>query len=99
MGKDIPTQTYVTESGGMTGEILVDILVYLDFLSVYNCSNNMAPALTVDGHITCFTLAFVNYVNNRRHTWKALLRISYTASFWQVGDSSKQNGLFKTLWY
>jgi hypothetical protein len=40
---------------------------------------------------------FVDYITNPDHPWQVNLGIPYATSYWQVGDSSEQNGYFKML--
>ncbi len=44
---------------------------------------------------------FVEYINNKNHTWKVCLGVPYATTLWQgqVGDASEQNGMAKLEWY
>ncbi len=42
---------------------------------------------------------FIDYINNVSNWWKVCLGVPYATSFWQVGDSAENNGIFKTKWY
>jgi hypothetical protein len=99
-GKDIPCLTYITESGGINGDILVDILRTLDELDVFpRVPGGPVPFLIIDGHESRLAPTFLKYINDQGHVWKVCLGIPYATSFWQVGDSKEQNGTFKVIWY
>ena len=63
-GKQVPCLFRFSEKGGITSEILIDILKALDTLGVFdaNRANGIKPLLLVDGHITHFDLAFLHYI-------------------------------------
>ena len=42
---------------------------------------------------------FVEYINDKNHTWKVCLGVPYATTLWQVGDASEQNGMVKLEWY
>jgi hypothetical protein len=99
-GKTIPCATYITESGGISGEILVNILRTLDDLDVFpRVPGGPVPMLIIDGHESRLDPEFLTYINDPDHIWKVCLGVPYATNFWQVGDSAEQNGTFKTLWY
>jgi hypothetical protein len=41
------------------------------------------------------TLEFLEYINTCEAKWKVNIGLPYGTSYWQVGDSTKQNGCFK----
>jgi hypothetical protein len=49
-GKKIPCGTYISESGGITAEILVETLKILDDLGVFDRASRKIPCLIIDGH-------------------------------------------------
>ena len=50
-GKQIMCTTYITEGGGINGEIFVDILQTLDRLDVFpRVPGGPIPVLIIDGH-------------------------------------------------
>jgi hypothetical protein len=99
-GKTIPCATYITESGGISGEILVSILRTLDDLDVFpRVPGGPVPVLIIDGHDSRLDPMFLTYINGEGHVWKVCLGVPYATSYWQVGDSREQNGTFKVCWY
>jgi hypothetical protein len=98
-GKVVPCATYVSESGGITAEILVDVLATMDRLKLVVRVDGKYPVLVIDGHETRLNPKFLEYINGEGHMWFVLLGVPYATSYWQVGDSSEQNGCAKTLWY
>jgi hypothetical protein len=99
-GKTIPCATYITESGGINGEILVSVLRTLDDLDVFpRVPGGPVPVLIIDGHESRLDPMFLTYINGEGHVWKVCLGVPYATSFWQVGDSAEQNGTFKVYWY
>lgn len=86
-----------SEKGGITNEIITDILKTLDKLKVFQeyRSNNVVPFLLVDGHMSRFSHLFLEYITNPNHPWKVSIGIPYGTSLWQFGDSYQQNGRFK----
>jgi hypothetical protein len=55
------------------------------------------PVLIVDGHESRINPSFVDYITNPEHIWHVNLGVPHATSYWQVGDSSEQNGHFKVL--
>ena len=98
-GKTIPSFVTFSESGGMDGKILTDILRHLDHLQVFKEDRNdgYIPFILLDGHQSRFELEFLRYINNPNTRWNACIGVPYGTSLWQVGDSSQQNGKFKVL--
>ena len=99
-GKIVDCLTFVSESGGITGEILVKVLQYFDGIDLFpRVDNGPIPMLIVDGHQSRLDPLFVEYINNRNHKWKVCLGVPYATTLWQVGDASEQNGFVKSEWY
>lgn len=70
----------------------------IDNADVFDRSDGIHPFLLVDGHGSRFELPFLRYVNDAEGTgrkWNACVGVPYGTSYWQVGDSSEQNGCFK----
>ncbi|KAI2505380.1 hypothetical protein MHU86_9086 [Fragilaria crotonensis] len=42
-----------------------------------------------------FDLKFLQYINTNTTKWNACIGVPYGTSYWQVGDSTEQNGCFK----
>jgi hypothetical protein len=99
-GKLVYCLTYASESGGITGNILVEILKYFDETHVFPwLPRGSIPVLMVDGHQSCLDPKFVEYINNEGHRWMVCLRVTYATALWQVGDASEKNGMVKQEWY
>ncbi len=99
-GKTIHCLTYCSESGGITTKILIKILKYFDTNNVFpRYPGGPIPFLLVNGHNTRLDPLFIDYINDSSHWWKVCLGVPYATSLWQVGDSSENNGTFKTEWY
>ena len=98
-GIEIPCRTYISESGGITAKILVDLLQMFDTLFVFPRDAGVTPVLIVNGHESCLHHSFLEYVNNPAHKWHVCLGVPYATSYWQVGGLHEQNGTFKTNWY
>jgi hypothetical protein len=61
----------------------VEKLRAIDKIGVFDRSDGIHPFLILDRHGSRFELPFLRYVNDKE------------GIYWQVGDSSKQNGCFK----
>ena len=96
-GKEIPVMVRYSEKGGINADILTDILRTLDTLKVFHHyrENGIVPFLLVDGHMSCFSIQFLEYITNHEHLWKVSIGVPYGTSLWQIGDSYQQNGRFK----
>jgi hypothetical protein len=71
------------------------MLKTIDKLTVFGCSDGVPPFLLLDGHGSRFDLKFLQYINAVRTKWNVCIRVPYGTSYWQVGDSTEQNGCFK----
>ena len=99
-GKTVDCLTFVSESGGITGDILVAILTYFDAMDLFPRSpEGPTPCLIVDGHQSRLDPKFVDYINTHGHKWKVCLGVPYATTLWQVGDASEQNRMIKSEWY
>jgi hypothetical protein len=96
-GKEIPCFVQFQESGGMAGEISLDIFKTFDHYQLFDDdrTNGRTPFFLLDGHNSRFHLPFVNYINEDRTKYAVTIGVPYGTSYWQVGDSSEQNGSFK----
>ncbi len=98
-GKEVDCLTFASESGGITGAILVNILEYFDTLQLFErYEGGPIPMLIVDGHQSRLDPTFVSYINDPAHEWRVCLGVPYATVLWQVGDASEQNGKFKIEW-
>jgi hypothetical protein len=99
-GKVVDCLTLTSESSGITGKILVKILTYFDSIDLFpRVPGGPIPVLIVDGHQRCLVPVFVEYINDKGHTWKVCLGVPYATTLWQVGDASEKNGMVKLEWY
>jgi hypothetical protein len=60
---------------------------------VFDRSTGLNPFLLLDGHGSPFDLEFLEYVMAADTKWHVEIGLPYGTSYWQVGDSSEQNGL------
>ena len=100
--KEVVCLTFASESGGVNGKILVEILTYFDELDLFPCTpNGPIPMLLVDGHQSRLNPGFNHYIDDPHHEWRVCFGVpyAYATVLWQVGDSSEQNGKFKSEWY
>ena len=94
-GKQLPTYCCVSENGSITAELLVGMLKHMDDSGIFPRNNGPPPFLILDGHGSRFDILFLEYINNPVHNWTVCIGVPYGTSYWQVGDSSEQNGCFK----
>ncbi|KAI2492615.1 hypothetical protein MHU86_21929 [Fragilaria crotonensis] len=94
-GKDVPTFCCCSENGSITADLLVDMLKVMDKMELFDRSDGVPPFLLLDGHGSRFDLKFLRYVNDPTTKWNACIGVPYGTSYWQVGDSTEQNGCFK----
>jgi hypothetical protein len=95
-GKILPTMCCCSESGCITADLLVAMLKVFDKSEVFlDRTDGIAPFLLLDGHGSRFDLTFLEYPNNPASPWSVCIGVPYGTSYWQVGDSSQQNGSFK----
>jgi hypothetical protein len=94
-GVDIPCFCCCSENGSITANLLVEMLKAMDSLKVFDRSDGVSPFLLLDGHGSRFELPFLQYINNPLTHWNVCIGLPYGTSYWQVGDSSEQNGCFK----
>ena len=98
-GTEVPCFIKFTDAGGIDGETLTEIFKRLDLLKLYeeDRRQGMIPFALLDGHQSRFHLDFLKYINNDSTRWNLCIGVPYGTAFWQVGDSSEQNGTFKML--
>ena len=93
-GKQVPCFIRWSKKGGITSEILKQILETIDHLGLVTRTEGRLPALIVDGHGSRLELPFVKYINDPNHTWVCCIGVPYGTALWQVGDAAEQNGAF-----
>ena len=94
-GKEVPCVFHCSPNGSITSQILANLLEKLDQLEVFPRIDGVRPFLLLDGHGSRLELPFLNYINCPNHEWVVFLGVPYGTSYWQVGDSSEQNGSYK----
>jgi len=94
-GKEVPCFCCNSESGSINGALLTAMLKYIDDKQVFDCSTGLNPFLLLDGHGSHFELEFLEYINCKESKWEVNIGLPYGTSYWQVGDSTEQNGCFK----
>ena len=95
-GKCVPCFCCNSENGSITGELLMQMLAAIDELQVFDRQEaGLNPFLLLDGHGSRFELNFLQYINEDETKWECCIGLPYGMSYWQVGDSSEQNGCFK----
>ena len=91
-GRKIPSFVTRSESGGITPEILVEILQHLDTHGVTNqIEGDPPPCLIVDGHGSRLSVPFLHYINNldeneekvpgANHRWKVYIGLPNGTAF------------------
>jgi hypothetical protein len=95
--KKIPCMIRYSKKGGITPDILTDILKTIDTLGVFEKEREkgIKPFLLLDGHQSRFSIEFLEYITDPEHTWKVCIGVPYGTALWQVGDSFQQNGRYK----
>ena len=66
-GKTLPTLCQWSEGGGISGEILTNILRMMDASEILDRSKGVKPFLLVDAHASRFSLTFLRYINDESH--------------------------------
>jgi hypothetical protein len=94
-GKEVPCMVSNTENGSITSELLVSFLKHMDDLDLFPREDGLKPFLLLDGHCSRLELPFLQYVNDPNHEWVVCIGVPYGTSYWQVADSSEQNGSYK----
>ena len=94
-GIEVPCMVACSESGSISSEILVQFLTQMDQLNLFPRDDGLKPFLLLDGHGSRLELPFLTYVNDENHPWVVCIGVPYGTSYWQVGDSSEQNGSYK----
>jgi hypothetical protein len=98
-GKEMPCFVGSSENASITSEMLAAMLETMEQQKIVNQNDGKLPALLLDGHQSRVRLPFLKNVSDDAHRWKVCLGVPYGTHLWQVGDSKKQNGAFKTAIY
>ena len=81
-GKIVDCLTFASESGGITGEILVKVLQHFDGIDLFpREKDGPIPMLIVDSHQRRLDPQFVDYKNDKGHKWKVCLGLSMPQRF------------------
>lgn len=95
-GIEVPCYVAASPHGGITSDILTDMLRYMDDLHLFERGARLpTPFLLMDGHGSRFDLPFLQYVSSAEHEWAVCIGVPYGTHLWQVGDASSMNGCFK----
>ncbi len=96
-GKDVPALIACSPKGSITSEILKEAFQRLDCLKIYErVPGGPTPFVLLDAHDSRLQVPFLRYVNEEEHKWKVCIGLPNGTGKWQVGDSSEQNGQWKT---
>ena len=81
-GKVVDCLTYTSESGGITGEILVEILTYFDSIELFpRVPGRPIPVVIVDGHQSRLAPVFVEYIKRQEPHMEGLSWCSICHNF------------------
>ena len=53
--------------------------------------------MLVDGNGSTFALECLQYIRDENHKWDVIFGVPYGTLLWKVGDSSEQNGTYKSI--
>jgi hypothetical protein len=73
------------------------MLHFINSRAVFDRSTGINSFLLLNGHGSPFDLEFLEYITAENMIWHVEIGLPYDASYWQVGDSSEQNGRFKKV--
>ena len=94
--KDVPCFICCLPKGSITSELLRDMLARMDRLNLFSQEDGgPEPLIILDGHGSRFGLSYLRYTNDPAHIWRSCLGLPYGTAFWQLGDSTEQNELWK----
>ena len=96
-GIEVPCFCRWSKKGGITTDILTDILKELDHRNLFPRLNDLTPFVLLDGHGSRFGLPFLEYINHPDHKWAICIGVPYGTALWQVGDAAEQNGHFNIM--
>ena len=71
------------------------MLQEIDDLEIFDQTTGLNPFLLLDGHGSRFELEYLEYIHSEKTKWECCIGLPYGTSYWQVGDSTEQNGCFK----
>ena len=91
-GKTLSMLSQRREGGGISGEILTNILKRIDASGVLDRSNGMKPFLLVDAHASQFSPEFLKYITTESYPWAVCIGVPYGTHLWQVAAFKELNG-------
>jgi hypothetical protein len=95
-GVNVPCYVGHSPKGGITSEMLADMLRTMDGLNLFpRTPLGPKPFLLLDGHGSRFELPFLEYIWHQEHQWFVAHGVPNGTAVWQVGDTSEQNGTAK----
>jgi hypothetical protein len=68
----------------------------LDSYNIFDRTNNKKPFLLADGHGSRLRFPLVQYAKKSKTPWSVSFGVPYATHIWQVHDSNKLNGAFKS---
>ena len=100
-GKVVPALVTFSDSGGVTSEILTDVLRHIDKCKVFerNTTAPFTPTIQLDGHHSRFGLHFLEYCRRPETKWEVTMGCPESTHLWQIQDSSEMNGSNKKYTY
>ena len=99
-GCTIPAFVTFSDSGGITSQILTDVLKHIDNCEVFKRqTDSFTPTIQLDGHHSRFGLEFLEYCRQPRTKWDVSIGCPESTHLWQIQDSSEMNGLNKRWAY
>jgi hypothetical protein len=93
--KEVPSFVTVSPSGGITSQMLADLVKHLDDLGVFPRDEGPDPFIVLDGHNSRFGLPFLQYIMDPEHPWTVCVGTPYATDQCQFGDAPEMNGCFK----
>ena len=88
MGQTVDCLTFGSEGGGISGQILVEILEYFDSIDLFpRAPGGPIPMMILYRNQSRLDLTLINYINDDGHPWKICLGVPYATVIWQVGEN------------
>jgi hypothetical protein len=94
-GIQVPCFMGTSPNASITGELLTEMLAFMDARKLFERDTGNSPFLLLDGHHSRLNLSFLEYISNPDHLWRVCIGVPYGTHVWQVADSSELNGAFK----